>query len=315
MKDNSLSIIIATKDRLEHLSKCIRSILNQTVLPDEIIIVDGSTEKDLLEPIRSLFPMETINLLKYIKAKPNANKQRNIGINNSRSDLLTLLDDDTVLDKKYVYFIRKFFREHRENNIGALSCKIVNPDSLNKKKPKISVGNIISKFFMLWSKGDGKFQLSGIPTLIDTNCNKNRKVEFIYGGNSTIPRYVFNKFQFDENLPCRSQMEDDDFAYRVSKVFQNYWTPKAFLYHKSHYTNNNRYYKSKSFIINHFYLKNKNHPTKFKNRIAFYWSVLGKIFLELYIAVKNKNISGVYGSISGFYEVLINKKHLHRIIV
>jgi len=306
MSNDSLSIIIPTKDRFEHLSKCVKSILNQTVLPDEIIIVDGSVHENNEERIRLLFDENTINTLVYIKTEPNTNRQRNIGISKSSSELLTFLDDDTILDKNYIYYIKDFFNKYRNDNIGALNCKILDPESSNNNLSKVSIGNIIAKIFMLWCKGNGKFQLSGIPTVIDTNNNMIKKVDFIYGGNSTIPRYVFNYFLFDEHLPCKSQMDDDDFAFRVSRIFQNYWTPKAFLYHRTHYVNNNRYAKSKSFIINHFYLKNKNNPKKLINRIAFYWSVIGKIILEMYIALKNRNLSGVYGTFSGLWYVFKN---------
>jgi glycosyltransferase involved in cell wall biosynthesis len=305
--NNSLSIIIPTKDRFEHLRKCIKSILNQTVIPDEIIIVDGSTEEDLMLLIRDLFPNNLLALLKYIKSKPNLQVQRNIGIKNSKSNLLTFLDDDTVLDENYIYHVKDFFKKYiKIKKIGALSCKILDPNCGNQKERTFSVGNFISKVFMLWHNGRGKFQLSGIPTLINSNYKDILEIDYVYGGSATYPKKVLESFEFDENLPFGMMLEDDDIAYRVSRNHQNYWTPKAFLYHKSHYVNNDRYSKSKSFIINHFYLKNKNHPKKLNNRVAFYWSVFGKIVLELYISMKNKNLTGIKGTLSGLNTVIFN---------
>ena len=101
-KSLSLSIIIATKDRLDHLRNCAASILKQTVLPDEVIIVDGSTQSDLRVSVEQLFANASHTTLKYFKTNPWLTAQNNLGARESRGELLTFLDDDTVLDERYV---------------------------------------------------------------------------------------------------------------------------------------------------------------------------------------------------------------------
>jgi len=309
----SLSIIIATKDRFDHLRNCIDSILKQTVRPDEVIIVDGSTQSELRDPIEKLFTGASKGMLKYVKTKPWLTAQNNLGAHESRGDLLTFLDDDTILDGLYVENVKKFFSDHHEENIGALSCKILDPSAQSgTSKPRLSMGNILSKIFLLQSTGNGNFRLSGLPTLIDQNCTEVKKVEFVYGGNATYQRRVFEEFKFDEELPTGFNLSDDDIAYRVSRKFQNYWTPNAFLYHKSHYVNNDRFSKSRSFIICHFYLKMKNYPRDLAHTAAFYWSVVGRIALEALIGLKSGNFSGLRGTFSGLGAVWFHGAHRPR---
>lgn len=312
-KSLSLSIIIATKDRLDHLRDCIESILKQTVLPDEVIVVDGSTESDLRVSIEQLFKSTSEVMLKYLKADPWLTAQNNLGARESKGDLLTFLDDDTVLDEQYVENVKQFFFEHHEENVGALSCKILDPAvQAGTSNSRVSLSHILTKVFLLQSTGNGNFRPSGLPALIDQNCNEVKKVEFVYGGNATYPRRVFEEFKFDEMLPTGFNLSDDDIAYRVSRKYQNYWTPKAFLYHKSHYVNNDRYFKSKSFIICHFYLRMKNYPKDLKHTGAFYWSVVGRISLEALISLKTRNFTGLRGTFSGLGAVWFQGAHRPR---
>jgi len=306
----TLSIIIATKDRLDHLRNCVESILKQTVPPDEVIVVDGSTQSDLRIPIEQLFTGPSKGMLKYLKTEPWLTAQNNLGARESKGDLLTFLDDDTILDGHYVENVKQFFSDHHGQNVGALSCKILDPSAQSGTvKPSLSLGGIISKIFLLQSTGNGYFRPSGLPTLIDQNCTEVKKVEFVYGGNATYPRRVFEEFKFDEQLPTGFNLSDDDIAYRVSRTYQNYWTPKAFLYHKSHYVNNDRFSKSRSFIICHFYLRMKNYPRDLAHTAAFTWSVVGRICLEGLICLKARNFSGIRGTFSGLGAVWFHGAH------
>ncbi|MFA5805630.1 MAG: glycosyltransferase [Melioribacteraceae bacterium] len=306
-KNSTLSVIIATKDRFEYLRNCVDSILGQSVLPDEVVIVDGSVMEDFENKIRELFWNAHTTILTYTKSRATLTVDYNLGASKSRGELLTFVDDDTVLDEHYIEHVKDFFAKHTEENIGALSCKILDPAfRFTSQKQHFSVTNAISRIFFLQSMGDGKFKLSGLPTLIDPNTSELKMIEFIHGGSATHRRKVFEEFKFDESLPGGFNLNDDDLAYRISRKYQNYWTPKAFLFHKSHYVKNDRYMKSKSFIICHFYLKRKNYPKDFRHRFGFYWSLLGRVILELAISIKNQNISGLKGTFSGLINVCSN---------
>ena len=302
----SLSIIIATKDRFDHLRKCVESILGQTVLPDDVVIVDGSSEEDLKERIDELFANAHTRLLKYIKSRPSLTAQNNLGIKNSSSDLITILDDDVVLEENYICEVKEFFNTIQDKRVGALSTKIL--DSHNPgERNRFSVSEFLGRMFLLWHFGDGRFQNSGIPTLVSPDCKELTKVEFILGGNATFPRRILEEFAFDENLPMGFMMSDDDLAYRISRKYQNYWTPKTCVYHRSHYVGSDRYSKSKQLVLTILYLRRKNLPPSLKYSIAAWRAIAGKTVTEFLHSVKNRNLSGLKGVVSGLFEVVVGE--------
>ena len=306
----TLSVIIATKDRIEHLRTCIESILRQSILPDEVVIIDGSVKEDHERSVQEFFRNAPQRMLNYSRSRATLTVDYNLGAARSHGELITFVDDDTILDERYIEHVKNFFAAHRDEHTGALSCKILDPDRrFAPKKNHFSVSNAIAKIFLLQCSGEGRFRLSGLPTLIDSEATEEKKVEFVYGGSATYRKRVFEEFKFDESLPGGFNLNDDDIAYRLSRKYQNYWTPRAFLYHRSHYVNNDRFFKSRSFIICHFYLRMKNYPKDIVHSAAFYWSILGRLCLESLMAVKGRNLSGVKGTFSGLGAVWFQGAH------
>ena len=86
----NVSVIITTFNRPLSLKRAVASVLNQTVLPAEIIIVNDGDELKIEEPYL-LHP-----LIKVVQNERNygANFSRNRGAALSRGDILMFLDDD-----------------------------------------------------------------------------------------------------------------------------------------------------------------------------------------------------------------------------
>lgn len=104
---NNIAVLIPTKNRRTLLEKALQSVLNQTVLPDEIIVInDGSTD-------------ETANFLIDFKQKYDyvsviqrgesggVNTARNQGIRSITSDWIVFLDDDDELTKDAISIIKE----------------------------------------------------------------------------------------------------------------------------------------------------------------------------------------------------------------
>lgn len=91
-----ISVIIPTYNRASFIVKTIQTVLNQTLVPHEIIVVDdGSTDntEDILREFCYINP----DKIKYIKQKnQGVSSARNAGIKISSNDWLCFLDSDDL---------------------------------------------------------------------------------------------------------------------------------------------------------------------------------------------------------------------------
>lgn len=311
---NKISVIIPTKDRTQDIVRCLESITIQTMLPTEVVIVDSSEMEELKSTLDSFADLN----IRYIhievdkKFKGSSNISRNRGIDNSTGDIIILVDDDVILDKEYIKNIMHVFNNDSERKVGGVIGEII----ANTEQDKKTVGFIkrflrfgdqaLTTIFFLLKYGDGRFRLSGFPTVIKTgSVNEITNIEYLCGCSIAFRREVIKEFRFDQNLNIHGCCfgDDDDVAYRVSRKYQNIYTPFAKLIHNSSPVRANKYAKNRLMIMNHHYLFKKNLPQDFKRKFAFWWSLVGLFVRETIMGVMKRNSSGVRGLMSGMRDM------------
>lgn len=102
-----ISVVIPTYNRALFLTRCIQSVLNQTVQADEIIVVDDGSTDDT-KKILTQFPISYI----YQNNK-GVSSARNLGILNAKNDWIAFLDSDDCWDEKKLEF---HVNAHQKNN-------------------------------------------------------------------------------------------------------------------------------------------------------------------------------------------------------
>jgi hypothetical protein len=171
-------------------------------------------------------------------------------------------------------------------------------------KLRTGLHHVIARIFLLPSLGDGKFKASGAPTFLH-DAHEIRNVEFLSGCNMAFRRKIFDNFMFDESYFFT---DDEDFSYRVSRRYQNVYTPYAKLVHNLSPTGSasarltHTYLRTKKTVQSRYYLLKKNYPRTLKNTLAFWWSVVG-YFLQAIMTMNSGNIKGVISGISGVKEI------------
>ena len=93
--DTSISVIIPTYNSKNTISECIYSVLNQSYLPSEIIVIDDCSKDETLEILcgikkHSLVKIHTIRLLE----NGGPARARNIGLNAATGKWIAFLDSD-----------------------------------------------------------------------------------------------------------------------------------------------------------------------------------------------------------------------------
>ena len=309
-----ISVVIPTKNRFHDIIKCIESILVQTLLPDEIVIVDSSDTQELNRKVKHQFS-EKIKII-YIHTKPGLTYQKNVGVEASSGDVIFFLDDDVILDRDFVKKIINIFEKDKEQKIGGVCGDVITIKNQNHSiihsilatiyRP---IGITLANIFFLCKQGNGKFRLSGSSTWL-YGTNKIANVECLPGGATAYRREVLNEFKFDENLHGYCYMEDADFSYRVSRKYINVYTPYARVIHKvSPIDKGSQYPRAKMMIENHYYLFKKNIPQIFKHKFAFYMLIIGLFVMELLgMVVHLRNADRLRGLKDGLLNIIGKKK-------
>tara|TARA_Y100000589_G_scaffold170617_1_gene162073 strand:+ start:334 stop:1170 length:837 start_codon:yes stop_codon:yes gene_type:complete len=104
-KNINISVIIPTYNRSQLLRRSIRSVLNQTLQPREIIVVDNGSTDDTSDMISKSFK----NIRYIYHDKKGVSAARNKGIKISKSNWVSFLDSDDewvkdklLLQKEYI---------------------------------------------------------------------------------------------------------------------------------------------------------------------------------------------------------------------
>lgn len=118
----SLSIVIPAYNEERHLPSCLDAIAEQTVRPDEVIVVDNNSTDRTAEIARSY---------KFVKVLREGEQgialARNRGFDAAASDVIGRIDADTVLPPDWVARVKEFFgaRGH-EKSVLTGSCHFYN---------------------------------------------------------------------------------------------------------------------------------------------------------------------------------------------
>src|SRR5690606_41380392 len=99
----NFTLIVCTYLRPKPLLTLLRSVEKQTVYPNEILIIDGSTDMETELALKG----NLFNNLTYYKvgdAHRGLTKQRNFGIEQvaKSSEIVCFLDDDVILESDYL---------------------------------------------------------------------------------------------------------------------------------------------------------------------------------------------------------------------
>lgn len=277
MYEMQVSVIVPTYNRAKDLKAALDSIMIQTELPKEVIIVDDSINenvKDACMEITSKLKEKKIDLT-YIRNKKERSLTvaRNIGIDHCTGDIILFLDDDVILDDNYIKGILKVYEE-KPNALGVQG--LITNLAVKER------GEFINKIFFYFHKE--KDECNVLPSTYNTypySIDDVIPCQWLAGSNQSYKRQILQKFKFDENLKRYSYKEDLDLSYRIFKNYPNslYLTPHVKLIHNfseaGKLPNKNRVYMQHVYTFYFFY---KNIDQTLKNKLIFYWSVVGLFF-------------------------------------
>ena len=117
MKKN-ISFYVPAYNAEKTIKESITSIQNQSILPDEIILIDDCSIDKTVKIVKSEF-----SNVKIIVNRQNMGLgySRNLGIKESKNDIIAAIDADVILDK---YWMEKLIHEIEKKNVSMCGGKM-----------------------------------------------------------------------------------------------------------------------------------------------------------------------------------------------
>lgn len=273
------SLVVCTYMRPKPLSDLLASVKIQTLYPNEIIIVDGSTN----EETKQILANSTFQNLKYYLVDAShrgLTKQRNFGVSkvDQDSEIVCFLDDDTILEPNYFEEIINAFKA--DSDVVGVGGIAINENLWKKKdhektyNPKRyyefegyvypeGLRNIVRNYLGLQSNlTPGRMpEYSHGKTCSFPITGKIYEVDLLIGMSFSFKKSIFQHIRFSTYFEGYGLYEDADFSIKAQKFGKNVISTKAQL---SHFHNPsgrpNQYQYGKMVVRNGWYVWRLKYP-------------------------------------------------------
>ena len=325
------SLIISTYMRPKPLLQLLQSVQNQTVYPNEILIIDGSLNNET-EVVLKENSFENLSYFLVSSQDRGLTRQRNFGISKvgTAIEIVCFLDDDTVLENNYFEEIIKGYSQY-PNALG-VGGYIINESECEyvgeNYTPKID-----EYYFDGWKRKDGSRFILRKKLGLDSDCppgfsslflhgrsvgflppsGKIYEVEQLMGGVSSFRKKVFETIQFSTYFEGYGLYEDADFTLRLSKIGKLYLNTAAKLNHYHDSSGRpNQYKYGKMVVRNGWYVWRVKNPNPLINAKLKWHSITIILtlirFINIFTTSKRKEaLTETLGRTVGWWSLLINK--------
>lgn len=266
------SVIIPLYNKENYIEKAIQSVINQSNIDFEIIIIDDCST-DLSYEIAEKFISEKIIVIKHIKNK-GLSASRNTGILNSKGKYITFLDADDLWKPNYLEEIKILIDTFPEANLFATNYEEIYPNNViltpKNNSDYLKPIQIIDNFFTV-SLGQPLYCACSLCVAknvfdvvgnynesitysedIDFNIRANLSFKLAYSKKALVSYIIFSENQItNSDLKSKKVPNFDDY-----EIFADNKPLKKYL-------DFNRYVLAKKYKIE----KNKNLYTQLKSKV------------------------------------------------
>lgn len=227
------------------MEPCLASLKKQTYRDYRILVVDNASTDGSIEYMKENYPE-----IDVIALDQNYGFSRavNVGIQNSATPYVILLNNDTTVDPHYVEeMVKAIEKSPRIFSVSSKMIQMYHPELID------SAGDLYTLI------GWGICRGTGRPV---TNYTEADEIFTACAGAAIYRRSAFKKIgYFDENH--FAYLEDIDVGYRAKIYgYKNMYCPTALVYHVGSGTSGSKYnsFKVKLSARNNIYLNYKNMP-------------------------------------------------------
>ena len=279
----TFSIVVPTYNRPESLIACLESVLRQSVLPQELLIVDdGFLPDDLLAAKRADFARAGIIFRYYRKDQARERRglaeSKNIALRQATGDIVFFLDDDIVI---YPDFCSLVMAEW-EKMSGLPELIGVGGVIANSRLPHKLEG-FYNQMFCLSSSLAWDITSVGFQTWND-RLPDIAKGHYAHGGLVSLRRSAARELNFSVFGGGRTGLEDVDFSWRAKLAgFYFIIQPAARADHnQASGTREGECLSGQKETRNRREMFRRQVDQNFLNRFLFAWSLFGWILRQFF---------------------------------
>jgi glycosyltransferase involved in cell wall biosynthesis len=136
-----ISVVIPLYNKALSITRCLNSVNNQTVLPDELIIINDGSQDNSLEIVKNWIAKNTKIECQIIdQLNQGVSYTRNKGVELSRNSFVAFLDADDEWSKDFIFYSQKNILNNQDISLVTCRHKIVD-EILGTYIPKQEFGN------------------------------------------------------------------------------------------------------------------------------------------------------------------------------
>jgi len=278
------------------LLKLLKTVAKQSLYPNEILIIDGSTNQDTKELLEEHI-YENLTYYKVTPEESGLTKQRNFGVERVRADvdIVCFLDDDTLLERGYFEYLIGTYSTYPE--AVAVGGYITN-EVVWKQTDQVQNNEFM---YDGWVREEGsRFKLRKKLGLLDNTppgwmpkfsngrsvsflppSGKVYPVELIMGGVSSYRKELFKELSFSKYFEGYGLYEDADFSLRLAKKGKIYINTSARLEHHHDVAGRPNKFKYGKMVTRNGWYVWKVKYAKPKLKARFKWNAIAIVLMLL----------------------------------
>lgn len=215
----TISVVTPTLYRHEQVRELIANLTNQTILPTELLLIDGAPAVDTAtEQIVATLMHLTPFPIRYIRHGGGTAIQRNVGIDHASGEFVAFIDDDIRLESDFFAHILQVFADDVNCQVGGVAGYITNQYLNPHLSPRWRWYRRL-KLFTTYEPGRYDF-VTGYPInrYLQSPHTMIRPIDFMGSNCAVWRRQVFAAgLRFDSFFWGHGVLEDAHLALRAGK--------------------------------------------------------------------------------------------------